>query len=136
MRKKYTFISWSDRVTVEIPELDKLMADLRQLGKKYRLGFRLLGGDSEWHDAKIVIVPFADADWNIFVDGLEHYSRGVLFLDKAKEFFLQARANEDRKRHEAEALEKNKHNLAWEEKFKADGIWLSDGFYRVVKAES
>ncbi|MDA8253724.1 MAG: hypothetical protein M0Z28_31735 [Rhodospirillales bacterium] len=126
----YSF-SFADEPSVEIPELDAFMADLKAACEKHGVGFVL-----EWDndDIKILnIVPVAAGDWAMFTDYLTYYEGGVPFLDAAKARWRTLVAERDRARREQAAQQSRAEIARQETALKAQGITLSDGHYRLVK---
>lgn len=104
----YAFSDYSP-VKVPCPELDAFIADITAVLKKHGVGLGYDDGD--WR--RLVLVPFAQHEADIFVDNLDEYGNGIPWLDAAKTAWKEAkdqaaRAQDRRNREQVEEMERRR----------------------------
>ena len=76
----YSFGYGSTRV--KCAELDRFRHELRALCERYGIGFELFDNYDDCRSLRIVSIK--EADFDIFIDGLDNYTGGIPWLDEAK----------------------------------------------------
>lgn len=126
---------------VEIPALDSFFHELRNICKKFNIGYRLEQSSDGF--AFLNLVPAERCDWDMFIDNLADYESGVPFLDEAKARWqlavtrLEAQEAVRREERKQKAAEQDHQRLMRQEAgLREHGLTLSDGKYRLVKEEN
>jgi hypothetical protein len=77
--KKYAFNRYR---SIEVPELDAFTIELTGLCERYGIGFdNMSHGDGEGCSRSLIIIPFEQADFEIFTGYLKEYKGGVPWLN-------------------------------------------------------
>lgn len=124
---------------IDIPALDSFLHELRQVCKKYSLGYQMRHS-ADLGCSTLEIVHVDHCDWDMFLDCLADYEAGVPFLDEAKtrwraalDAFNVAEAQRRAEQKAKAAQQAHERQTHQEAALKEHGLVLSDGKYKLVK---
>lgn len=124
--EKYGFgYSSEDAFSVEIPEMDAFIGEIKAVCAKHGVGFDLERGYSDDSSTDFLIVPYEKANFDFFTEDLDDYNGGVPWLDDAKKEWDRRRSAHYEAQRAAEAANRTRAaaaKKAQQEALEADAI--------------